>query len=106
MDAALNDLLRDLIAEITGLDAKSPATGQAAQKLLQHAKNDPALLTPDVKDWLKRVNKAAEKRNKVMHAVAQDQCVLCGNWTRFETRVTPSIDLPWPSPLYRKNFGR
>jgi hypothetical protein len=37
-----------------------------------------------VTGWLKRAMKAAEKRNKVMHAVARDQCVLCGEATRFE----------------------
>jgi len=39
-----------------------------------------------VRDWLKRVVKAAEKRNEAMDAVARDQCVLCGDATRFEQK--------------------
>jgi hypothetical protein len=84
MDGALNELLRDLVTETTGQGAEGLTTGRAAQTLLAHAKQDPALLTPDVTDWLKRTDQAAQERNKVMHAVAQDQCVLCGNATRFE----------------------
>jgi len=89
MDGALNDLLRDLLTEITGQDAEALTTGKAAQTLLAHAKQDPTLLTPDVTDWLKRADQAAQERNKVMHAVAQDQCVLCGNATRFEHKGKP-----------------
>lgn len=89
MDGTLNDLLRDLVTEITGQDAKDSTTGKAAQTLLAHAKQDRALLTPDVTDWLKRTDQAAQERNKVMHAVAQDQCVLCGNATRFEHKGKP-----------------
>jgi hypothetical protein len=89
MDGALNELLRDLVTEITGQDAKGLTTGKAAQTLLAHVKQDPALLTPDVTNWLKRADQAAQERNKVMHAVAQDQCVLCGNATRFEHKGKP-----------------
>jgi hypothetical protein len=91
MDAALNDLLRDLVVSIRvpGLDIERLTTGQAAQGLLKHAKTDPALLVPDVRDWLKRIDEAAKKRNKVMHAVAKDQCVLCGDATRFEHKGQP-----------------
>jgi hypothetical protein len=89
MDGTLNDLLRDLVGEITGQDAAGMTTGQAAQVLLRHAKGDRSLITPEVRDWLKRVVKAAEKRNEAMHAVARDQCVLCGNATRFEHKGNP-----------------
>lgn len=89
MDGTLNDLLRDLLTEITGQDAKDLTTGQAAQTLLRHSKQDRALLTRDVTDWLKRTDQAAQERNKVMHAVARDQCVLCGNATRFEHKGKP-----------------
>jgi hypothetical protein len=89
MDGVLNELLRDLVAEITGQDTKGLTTGKAAQVLLAQAKRDPALLTADVTDWLKRVDHAAQERNTVMHAVAQDQCVLCGNATRFEHKGKP-----------------
>lgn len=89
MDGTLNDLLRDLVGEITGQDAAGMTTGQAAQVLLRHAKGDRSLVTPEVRDWLKRVVKAAEKRNEAMHAVARDQCVLCGNATRFEHKGNP-----------------
>jgi hypothetical protein len=90
MDGTLNDLLRDLITEITGRqDAADLTTGRAAQTLLAHAKHDPVLLKTDVTDWLKRTDQAAQERNKVMHAVARDQCVLCGNATRFEHRGKP-----------------
>jgi|SRR5437762_2395087 len=84
MDGTLNDLLRDLVGETTGLDAAGMTTGKAAQSLLGYAKGDRTLITPEVRDWLKRVVKAAEKRNEAMHAVARDQCVLCGDATRFE----------------------
>jgi hypothetical protein len=84
MDGSLNDLLRDLVVEITGQAAQGMTTGTAAQALLAHAKQDSMLLTPGVTEWLKRVDQAAQKRNGVMHAVARDQCVLCGNATRFE----------------------
>jgi hypothetical protein len=86
MDAVLNDLLRDLATEIgiTGVDIEYLTTRKAANKLLEHAKLDPSLLTPEVTEWLKRIGKAAEERNQVMHAVAQDQCVLCGDATLFE----------------------
>jgi hypothetical protein len=89
MDGALNDLLRDLVGEITGQDAAGMTTGKAAQVLLRHAKGDRALVTPEVTDWLKRVVEAAEKRNEVMHAVGRDQCVLCGDATRFEHKGHP-----------------
>lgn len=89
MDGVLNDLLRELVNETTGQDAEGLTTGKAAQVLLGHAKRDPALLTPDVTDWLKRVDQAAQARNKIMHAVARDQCVHCGNATRFEHKHQP-----------------
>jgi hypothetical protein len=89
MDAALNDLLRDLGAEIAGWDAAGWTTGKAAMELLKRAKDDPELLGPDVRDWLKRAVQAAEERNKVMHAVARDQCVVCGNATVFEHKGRP-----------------
>lgn len=89
MDGTLNDLLRDLVGEITGLDAGGMTTGKAAQSLLGHSKGDRTLITPEVRDWLKRVVKAAEKRNEAMHAVARDQCVLCGDATRFEHNGHP-----------------
>lgn len=73
MDGSLNDLLRDLVVEITGQDAEGMTTGRAAQTLLAYAKQDSMLLTPGVKEWLKRVDQAAQKRNGVMHAVARDQ---------------------------------
>jgi hypothetical protein len=89
MDGTLNDLLRDLIGEITGQDASGMTTGKAAQSLLGHSRSGRTLITPDVRDWLKRVVEAAEKRNKAMHAVARDQCVLCGDATRFEHKDHP-----------------
>ena len=46
-----------LVAEITGQDAKDSTTGKAAQTLLAHAKQDRALRTPDVTDWLKRTTR-------------------------------------------------
>ena len=57
--------------------------------MLGHARGDRALIAPEVRDWLKRVVKAAEKRNEAMHAVARDQCVLCGDATRFEHKGRP-----------------
>jgi hypothetical protein len=89
MDGALNDLLRDLVGEVTGKDAAGMTTGKAAQVLLGHARDDRVLITPEVRDWLKLVVKAAEKRNEAMHAVARDQCVRCGNATRFEHKGRP-----------------
>lgn len=89
MDGTLNDLLRELVSEITSQDAAGMTTGKAAQALLGHARRDSALITPEVRDWLKRVVTAAEKRNEAMHAVARDQCVLCGDATQFEHKGRP-----------------
>jgi len=89
MDGALNNLFRELLAEITGKNDANLPTGLAAQELLKHAKRDTALLTPDVRDWLKRVDKAAQDRNTIMHATAKDQCVICGNATQFEHKGKP-----------------
>ena len=95
MDGTLNDLLRDLVGEVTCQDAAGMTTGKAAQFLLGQARVDRALITPEARDWLKRVAMAAEKRNEAMHAVARDQCVLCGDATRFEHRGHP-VDRPRP----------
>lgn len=46
-------------------------------------------MTSDVTAWLKRVKKAAEKRNKVVHAIARDRCIMCGQATQFEHRGVP-----------------
>ena len=81
--------MRDLVTEITGLDVTDLTTGKAAQELLKQAKHDPELLGPDVREWLKRADKAAQVRNKVVHAVARGQCVLCGNATLFEHKGKP-----------------
>lgn len=97
MDAALNGLLRELAVETGVRDLRTQApidpdrltTGDAADRLLGHLKDDHELLTPDVSDWLKRAKDAAPKRNDVIHALAQDQCVLCGNATRFKNRGRP-----------------
>lgn len=97
MDAALNHLLRELAVETgvrdprtqTPIDPERLTTGDAAQKLLGHLRGDSELLTPDVRDWLKRAQNAAPKRNDVIHALAQGQCVLCGNATRFNNRGRP-----------------
>lgn len=86
MDGALNGLLRDLVTETTGADATSLTTGKAAQALLKDLKHDAALLTTDVRDWLTRVIQAAEARNKIMHAIARDQCVICGDASQFDHR--------------------
>jgi hypothetical protein len=83
-DATLTDLLRDILYEATGQDTSRVTTGQAADKLLSLAKGDPSLLTPEDTGWLKRVKKAAERRNGIIHAVARDRCASCGQATRFE----------------------
>jgi hypothetical protein len=84
MDGALNSLLRDLIAEAATANATDVTTGKAAQLLLRELKPDPTLLTSAVRDWLLRVIEAARQRNEIMHAVATDQCVICGKATQFE----------------------
>ena len=89
MDGTLNHLLRELVGEITGESAAGTTTGKAAQVLLGHARADRELITPEVRDWLKRVVKGAEKRNEAMHAVARNQCVLCGDANRFEHKGHP-----------------
>jgi hypothetical protein len=88
-DATLCDLLRDIFQEARGRNRGEMTTGTAADRLLALAKTDSSLLTPDVTDWLKRVKKAAEKRNKLVHAIARDRCVMCGRATRFEHRGVP-----------------
>lgn len=70
-------------------DVSGLTTGRAAQTLLAHAKSDAALLPHDVTAWLKRVYQAAIKRNTIMHAIAHDQCVICGNATRFAHKGKP-----------------
>ncbi len=44
----LNDLLRYLVAAITGQDARRHNYKEAAQALLGHARGDRTLLTPEV----------------------------------------------------------
>jgi hypothetical protein len=83
MDASLNGFLREILAETPGARTGELTTGQAANELQRCAKQDPALLAVDVTDWLKRVVQAAMKRNEIMHAIAQDQCVICGDATQF-----------------------
>jgi hypothetical protein len=39
--------------------------------------------------WLKRADQAAPKRNTITHAVARDQCVICGNASRFTHKGKP-----------------
>jgi hypothetical protein len=70
-------------------DVSGLTTGKAAQVLLAHAKSDAALLPHEVTAWLKRVDQAAIKRNTIMHAIAHDQCVICGNATRFAHKGKP-----------------
>jgi hypothetical protein len=89
IDASLCDLLRDILSEVTDQDGSQMTTGRAAQALLREAKSDSPALTPDVTDWLRRVVKAAEKRNEAIHAIARDRCVNCGNATRFEHKGRP-----------------
>lgn len=89
VDATLCDLLRDLVHETTGQDTRLLTTGKAADKLLALAKRDPSLVTPDDVDWLKRVKRAAEERNQVIHAIARDRCASCGQATQFEHHGVP-----------------
>jgi hypothetical protein len=88
-DTTLCDLLRDILQEAGGKTSGEMTTGRATDDLLALAKTDPSLLTSDVTDWLKRVKKAAEKRNKVVHAIARDRCIMCGQATQFEHRGAP-----------------
>jgi hypothetical protein len=84
VDATLCDLLRDILNEAGGQNSGEVTTGQAADRLLAVAKADRLLFTSDVTDWLKRIKRAAEKRNTIIHAIARDRCVTCGQATRFE----------------------
>lgn len=70
-------------------DVSGLTTGRAAQALLAHAKRDAALVSHDVTAWLKRADQAAPKRNTITHAVARDQCVICGNASRFTHKGKP-----------------
>ena len=88
-DATLCHLLCDILREVGGRNSLEMTTGRASDRLLALAKEDAALFTSDVTDWLKRVKKAAEKRNKVVHAIARDRCFMCGQATQFEHRGTP-----------------
>lgn len=83
-DATLCHLLCDILQEVSGQNSRELTTGRAADNLLALAKENQALLTSDITDWLKRVKQAAEKRNKVVHAIARDRCFMCGKATRFE----------------------
>ena len=85
-DATLCDLLRDVRQEVEGQKFGDMTTGQATDRILALAKIDPSLFTSDVTDWLKRIKKAAEKRNNIVHALARDRCVMCGQATQFEHR--------------------
>jgi hypothetical protein len=88
-DATLTDLLRDLLHEIAGQDPGWVTTGQAADRLLRLAKSDPLLVTSQDADWLRRVKKASERRNSIIHAVASDRCASCGQATQFEHHGAP-----------------
>jgi hypothetical protein len=87
MDVTLNGLLRDFLAATPGAKTGELTTGTASYELLHRAKSGPVLLTTDVTDWLGRV--ADRKRNQIMHAIAQDQCVLCGDATQFTHKGCP-----------------
>lgn len=89
MDASLNGLLREFLAVAPGAKTGELTTGKAANELLHCAKSDPVLLPTEVTSWLKRVADAAQQRNEIMHAIAQDQCVLCGDATQFAHKGSP-----------------
>src|SRR6266550_425378 len=60
MDAALNELLRDLVSE-TGVEVGD--SKKVAEDLLEVAKNHSALFTNEMTGWLEGVVKAAVKRD-------------------------------------------
>jgi hypothetical protein len=88
-DATLCYLLLDILREAEDRNPGEMTTGQVSRKLLDLAKRDPTLLTSDITDWLERVKRATVKRNEVVHAVARDRCVMCGQATQFEHRGSP-----------------
>jgi hypothetical protein len=103
----LGDILqevRDFLQEAGGRNPGEMTTGKAADCLLTRARREPSLLTPDVTDWLKRAKKAAEKRNAVIHAIARDRCVMCGQATQFEHRGSPVDRSPAAVRLVTSEF--
>lgn len=91
VEVAIGELIGDMLTELyrlKGDDRPLPdTTGQRAKRLLGALKDGeryPGL--PDVdglRAWAIHVVEAAEDRNRIVHALALDRCVRCGDATRF-----------------------
>jgi hypothetical protein len=96
-DTALSELVIEMLRMLTYADLFTPVedratpdsgltTKQAAQQAQRVLKNDRRLFPDDanVHEWLDEVLAVSEKRNRIMHAVALNRCVECGNATLFQ----------------------
>ncbi|WP_344109768.1 hypothetical protein [Kribbella alba] len=105
-DAMLGALLIDMLTILA--HARYPdqpgsvdlvaTTKQAARELQKVLEADPALFGETAGPWLADVVAATDARNELLHAVALNQCDVCGAASRFmiPARATRSTDLTRP----------
>ena len=92
-DAALGALLiqiAEMVEEANYPDppkkiSQSLPTGRAARLVEKQVACYADLFPDQFGAWLEQVVTATDMRNKIMHAVAVDTCVECGNATLFDT---------------------
>ena len=95
VDATLSALLADMRAAMTephgpvAHATTANTTGTLADQLLSIRKDHRAIVTDDMRDWLKRVKRSAEQRNAVVHATGRDRCMKCGKSSEFEHKGEP-----------------
>lgn len=89
-DAMLGELVTDVRrilahAEWPGhirLPAVGLTTGQAAEKLERDLRDEPTLATEALTKWIADIKDAFNQRNRIVHAIALNQCMECGDATR------------------------
>lgn len=100
-DAMLGELITDVLRLLA--NANYPAesapvregrtTSKVAEVLENYLKDERALFGDDVAGWLDRVRAAVNDRDKIVHAIAQDQCISCGSATSFtHPRTSTPVD--------------
>jgi hypothetical protein len=93
-DASLAALVSDMRGAVAShgpvqTPSKAETTGKLADEMLSVRKAHTSLLPDDMREWLIRVRKAAEDRNKIVHAIGRDRCIGCGRSSTFEHKGQP-----------------
>jgi len=58
-------------------------TGKAAERLARELRHEAALASAALVNWIAQVAEVTEHRNRVVHAIALNQCMKCGEATMF-----------------------